>query len=272
MIPSAAVFAAAIEDAEGFPITAMPISPSELFAPRGRRTHAEGDRMKITGDATSCTHPVEKVWDALLDPAVLVAHHPGLRAARGDRRERLRDDRHRRRRRDQGHLRRDVRAVRPAAEHESLVMKLQGAGAPGTIGADRRRRASPTAATAPRTVTYDADAVVGGMVGGVGQRMLELGLASGWPASSSATSTASLAGRGRRWPRPPLAAAGAGGRCRHRRGRRQVSSSAPPKAAAASARAATTSSRASPSAPGWCSLGVVVGVGLLRPASALIGR
>ena len=34
MIPSAAVFAAAIEDAEGFPITAMPISPSELFALR----------------------------------------------------------------------------------------------------------------------------------------------------------------------------------------------------------------------------------------------
>ena len=36
---------------------------------------------------------------------------------------------------------------------------------------DRERRASPTAATAPR-VAYDADAVVGGMVGGVGQRML----------------------------------------------------------------------------------------------------
>ena len=31
VIPSAAVFAAAIEDAEGFPITAMPISPSELY-------------------------------------------------------------------------------------------------------------------------------------------------------------------------------------------------------------------------------------------------
>jgi carbon-monoxide dehydrogenase large subunit len=34
VIPSAAVFAAAIEDAEGFPITRMPISPSELFALR----------------------------------------------------------------------------------------------------------------------------------------------------------------------------------------------------------------------------------------------
>ncbi len=40
VIPGAAVFAAAIEDAEGFPITAMPISPSELFELRkvhGRR-------------------------------------------------------------------------------------------------------------------------------------------------------------------------------------------------------------------------------------------
>jgi len=41
VIPSAAVFAAAIEDAEGFPIRAMPISPSELFDLR--RRHAAGD-------------------------------------------------------------------------------------------------------------------------------------------------------------------------------------------------------------------------------------
>ena len=56
-------------------------------------------------------------------------------------------------------------------------MKLQGAGAPGTIDAtvdvrfDRRRRRHPT-------VAYEADAVVGGMVGGVGQRMLDLGVAA----------------------------------------------------------------------------------------------
>ncbi|WP_293782286.1 aerobic carbon-monoxide dehydrogenase large subunit [uncultured Aeromicrobium sp.] len=34
VIPSAAVFASAVEDAEGIPITAMPISPSELYALR----------------------------------------------------------------------------------------------------------------------------------------------------------------------------------------------------------------------------------------------
>jgi aerobic carbon-monoxide dehydrogenase large subunit len=32
------VFASAIEDAEGFPITAMPISPSELFELRQRHS------------------------------------------------------------------------------------------------------------------------------------------------------------------------------------------------------------------------------------------
>jgi len=40
VIPSAALFASAIEDAEGFAITSMPISPSELFDLR--RRHASG--------------------------------------------------------------------------------------------------------------------------------------------------------------------------------------------------------------------------------------
>jgi aerobic carbon-monoxide dehydrogenase large subunit len=42
VIPSAAVFAAAIEDAEGFPITSMPISPSDLF--ELRKQHAAKGR------------------------------------------------------------------------------------------------------------------------------------------------------------------------------------------------------------------------------------
>ncbi|NYF97921.1 aerobic carbon-monoxide dehydrogenase large subunit [Janibacter cremeus] len=39
VIPTSAVFASAIEDAEGFPITAMPISPSELYALRLEHEH-----------------------------------------------------------------------------------------------------------------------------------------------------------------------------------------------------------------------------------------
>jgi carbon-monoxide dehydrogenase large subunit len=44
VIPSAAVFASAIEDAEGFPITSMPISPSELFELRRSRKDPHEDR------------------------------------------------------------------------------------------------------------------------------------------------------------------------------------------------------------------------------------
>ena len=55
-------------------------------------------------------------------------------------------------------------------EHESLVMKLDGAGAPGTIGATVNVRFIPEGSSTK--VSYDADAVVGGMIGGVGQRML----------------------------------------------------------------------------------------------------
>jgi carbon-monoxide dehydrogenase large subunit len=43
VIPCAAVFASAIEDAVGFPITAMPLSPSELFELRESRPSARKD-------------------------------------------------------------------------------------------------------------------------------------------------------------------------------------------------------------------------------------
>lgn len=47
LIPTSAAIASAIEDAEGFPITAMPISPSELYALR--LAHAEGPQTKEDG-------------------------------------------------------------------------------------------------------------------------------------------------------------------------------------------------------------------------------
>ena len=56
-------------------------------------------------------------------------------------------------------------------EPSSLVMKLDGAGAPGTIGATVNVGFADGGDGTTR-VTWDADAVVGGMIGGVGQRML----------------------------------------------------------------------------------------------------
>jgi carbon monoxide dehydrogenase subunit G len=114
--------------------------------------------------------PADQVWDALLDPAVLVRTIPGC--------ERLETT---------GHntyamtVTAGVAAIRGTydgtctlsdlKEHESLVMRLQGAGAPGTIDATVNVSFEEPEVGQTR-ISYEADAVVGGMVGGVGQRML----------------------------------------------------------------------------------------------------
>lgn len=58
------------------------------------------------------------------------------------------------------------------AEPSSFRMKAQGAGAAGTIGADVVVQLADSADGGGTDLTYEADAVVGGMIGGVGQRML----------------------------------------------------------------------------------------------------
>jgi carbon monoxide dehydrogenase subunit G len=127
--------------------------------------------MKITGQNT-IPYPAEQVWDALLDPAVLVRTIPGC-----ERLETTGDNAY------AMTVTAGVAAIRGTYDgtctladlkpHESLVMRLQGAGAPGTIDATVNVAFAPDGDGDGATrVTYDADAVVGGMVGGVGQRML----------------------------------------------------------------------------------------------------
>src|SRR6476659_10901221 len=125
--------------------------------------------MKFTGDAV-LNAPVDLVWSALLDPSVLVRTIPGCERleATGEHDYAMT-------------VTAGVAAIRGTYSgscrlsdldpHSSLVMRLQGAGAPGTIGADVNV-AFKDGGDGTTTVTYDADAVVGGMVGGVGQRML----------------------------------------------------------------------------------------------------
>ena len=124
--------------------------------------------MKISG-SNQIPFPVAQVWDALLDPAVLVRTIPGC--------ERLETT---------GEhtyamtVTAGVAAIRGTYAgtcalseldpHESLVMRLQGAGAPGTVDATVRVRFGESDGST--TVSWEADAIVGGMVGGVGQRML----------------------------------------------------------------------------------------------------
>jgi carbon monoxide dehydrogenase subunit G len=124
--------------------------------------------MKFTGENTLAA-PVEQAWDALLDPAVLVRTIPGCERleATGENAYAMT-------------VTAGVASIKGTyagscvltdlVEHESLVMKLDGAGAPGTIGATVNVRFVPDGSST--RVSYDADAVVGGMIGGVGQRML----------------------------------------------------------------------------------------------------
>jgi carbon monoxide dehydrogenase subunit G len=125
--------------------------------------------VKISG-SNVIDQPVEKVWDALLDPRVLVATIPGCERleATGDHQYAMT-------------VTAGVAAIKGTyngscalshlQEHESLVMRLTGAGAPGTIDATVNVQFSEPA-PGQTQVAFDADAVVGGMVGGVGQRML----------------------------------------------------------------------------------------------------
>ena len=125
--------------------------------------------MKVSGTSTLSADRAA-VWAALNDPAVLVATIPGCRRLET--------------------IGTDTYAMTVAAgvgsikgvydgevrltdqEHPgSFRMHAQGSGAAGTIGA----QVAVTLAEAPgggTALTYDADAVVGGMIGGVGQRML----------------------------------------------------------------------------------------------------
>lgn len=125
--------------------------------------------MKVSG-TSQLSSDRAAVWLALNDPAVLVRTIPGCRRleARGE----------------------DAYAMTVAAgvgsikgvydgevrlsdqqEPGSFRMHAQGSGAAGTIGADVAVRLED-ADGGGTLLSYDADAVVGGMIGGVGQRML----------------------------------------------------------------------------------------------------
>ena len=125
--------------------------------------------MKISGSST-LDAPVEKVWEAIQDPAVLARCIPGCESLTT-----LGEDRY------AMSVTAGVAAIKGTYAGEvsladkvtpsSLTMKASGAGAPGTIDADVKVRLAPSAAGGTE-LSYDADASVGGAIGGVGQRML----------------------------------------------------------------------------------------------------
>ena len=125
--------------------------------------------MKVNGTATLNATP-EQVWAALNDPAVLVRTIPGCEQL-----ETLGPDRYRMT------VTAGVASIKGTylgevslADHvpySAFRLRASGSGAPGTVNAD----VSVTLDVHPdgtTLLTYAADAVVGGTVGGVGQRVL----------------------------------------------------------------------------------------------------
>ena len=124
--------------------------------------------MKINGTAT-ITAPAARVWSALRDPAMLVRTIPGC-----ERLETVDDDTY------------DLTitagvasirgtyvgrvALREPDPPRSFVLRARGQGVPGTVDATVMVRLSENGDAT--TVSYDADTIVGGMIGGVGQRMI----------------------------------------------------------------------------------------------------
>jgi carbon monoxide dehydrogenase subunit G len=127
--------------------------------------------MKVSGQAVLNASP-QAAWDALLDPAVLVRTIPGCERleATGENTYAMT-------------VNAGVAAIkgtysgtvelRDLDEPRSLIMRAAGAGGPGTIDTSVEVRFTDDGDDGTTTrVDYDADAVVGGMLGGVGQRML----------------------------------------------------------------------------------------------------
>lgn len=125
--------------------------------------------MKISGTSTLNADRAT-VWAALNDPAVLVQTIPGCQQL-----EALGDDAFKMTvAAGVGSIKGVYDGQVRLTDHqhpEAFKMHAQGAGAPGTIGAEVwvNLIEGPDGRTELR---YDADATVGGMIGGVGQRML----------------------------------------------------------------------------------------------------
>ena len=125
--------------------------------------------MKIIGNSQFAADRA-KVWQALNDPAVLVRCIPGCQ-----RLEALGDDAY------AMTVAAGVGSIKGVYDGQvrltdqkepgSFRMHAKGAGAAGTIGAEVLVTLEDSDAGGT-SVSYDADATVGGMIGGVGQRML----------------------------------------------------------------------------------------------------
>jgi carbon monoxide dehydrogenase subunit G len=137
------------------------------FLTSGRATEQNG-AVKVTGSAT-LNASRDDVWRALNDPAVLVRTIPGCLQL-----EEVGPDSYRMTitagvASIKGTYQGDV-SLTDQQQPGSFMLRASGAGAPGTVSADVKVSLAETDGVT--RLDYDADAVVGGMIGGVGQRVL----------------------------------------------------------------------------------------------------
>ena len=125
--------------------------------------------MKIAGSSTLHAAP-EQVWAAITDPAVLAGVIPGCDELTPIERGRFALTVSLGVASIKGSYSGEV-AFSDLQEPTSLTMRAKGSGGPGTIDTTVAVALAGLPDGTTR-VDYDADAVVGGMVGGVGQRVL----------------------------------------------------------------------------------------------------
>ena len=169
VIPVSAVIAAAVEDAVGIPIDEMPLQPGPAVPATQGPVGPGRQPMKIDGAAVLHATP-ERVWQAINDPTVLAGVIPGCRelnpmgenefglivtlgvaSIKGSYTGRVK--------------------LSDLDQPHSLTMRANGSGGPGTIDTAVAVRLTDNG-DGSTGLAYDADAMVGGMVGGVGQRVL----------------------------------------------------------------------------------------------------
>lgn len=125
--------------------------------------------MKVTGNAT-LSAPRSAVWSALQDPAVLVHTIPGCQQLEATGGNAYRMTVNAGVASIKGTYIGDVRLADQDPPN-GYTLVASGQGAPGTIQAEARVRLQDGDGGST-LLSYDADAVVGGMIGGVGQRVL----------------------------------------------------------------------------------------------------
>lgn len=125
--------------------------------------------MKVSG-SHQLGAPPQRVWAALIDPAILARTLPGALSL-----ERVGDDEYR------VTVEAGIASIKGVYSGtvtladqrppQAYTLRASGSGGPGTI--DATAAVTLTAADGEATlVSYDADAVVGGTIAGVGQRVL----------------------------------------------------------------------------------------------------